>query len=226
MRYFVLQRQATYSLHGFLRMAYSTMQSRSIPPALLDKIRSGQTKSCCMVDRDHQKEVVMKYLRHSNVPFTAGWVGAYVLTGLAFVDVVPDYAGIWLVILPPAVWLLAILLTLWMLDRKNRSLLWVFLVIVPCGWLFLLPLRTTVSRQPVAEREPLGARAVLTVVLLAICSLVFLGSAVEGMYFNLRPAPYSGTIQKATAIPVFLCFFSIGLIWGRHATRIARGLES
>jgi len=167
----------------------------------------------------------MKYLRDSNTVVAAGWVGAYVLTGLAFVDVVPNYAGIWLVLLPPAAWLLAILLTLWMLDRKKRNLLWVFLAIIPFGWVALLPLGTTVPGQPSADRQRLGTRGVLTVVFLAICSLVFLGTATAGMYFNLRASTYSGMIQKATAIPVFLCFFVIGLVWGRFATRVARRLE-
>jgi hypothetical protein len=167
----------------------------------------------------------MKHLRDSDFVVAAGWVGAYVLTGLAFVDVIPSYAGVWLVLLPPAAWLLAILLTLWMLDRKSRSLFWVFLAIIPFGWVVLLPLRTASLGQPSVDGQRLGTRGVLTVVFLAICSLVFLGTATAGMYFNLRPSTYSGMVQKATAIPVFFCFFVIGLVWGRFATRVARRLE-
>jgi hypothetical protein len=167
----------------------------------------------------------MKYLRDSNVLFTAGWLGAYIITGLAFVNVVPNYGGVWLVILPPAAWLLAILLTLWMLDCKHRSLSWVWLVLVPFGWVVLLPLGAIVPGRLTVDRKQLGARTVLTVVFLAICSLVFLGSASTGMYFNLRPSAYSGMVQKTTAVSVFLAFFCIGLVWARLAIRIARGLE-
>ena len=85
---------------------------------------------------------------------------------------------------------------------------------------------TIVPSQLSADKKNLGARSVLTVVFLAICSLVFLGSAIAGMYFNLRPSSYSSMIQRATAICVSISFFCIGLVWARLALRIARRLES
>ena len=84
---------------------------------------------------------------------------------------------------------------------------------------------TFVPGQLSADKESLGARSVLTVVFLAICSLVFLGSAVAGMYFNLRPSAYTGMIQRATAVCVSLSFFCIGLVWARLALRIVRRIE-
>ncbi len=164
----------------------------------------------------------MKQLTTASAAFAASWAAAYVLTGLAFTS---SMDGSWLLFSAPAAWLLAIVLTLWMLELKGRGLSWVFLVIAPFGWLVLLLLRSKIPGQPSTGREGSAAARIFTSVFLGMCSLVFIGSASAGIYFNLRPSAYPAVIQKVTAVPVSVCFFLIGLIWARFAVRKARGLE-
>ncbi len=163
----------------------------------------------------------MKYKKGAAVVFAASWVAAYALTAFAFTS---NLDGAWLLFLTPAAWLAGIVLTLWLLDLKQRSLSWVFLAVLPFGWAVLLSLSST-HRESLAAVSGVGAARLVTSAFLAVCGLVFLASAFAGLYFSLRPAEYPNAIERATAMPVFLCFLLIGLIWERFAIRKARGLE-
>lgn len=164
----------------------------------------------------------MKQLRTESIACAASWVAAYVLTGFAFTS---NLDGGWLLFAAPASWLVAIVLTLLLLDLKQRNLSWVFLAIVPFGWGFLLSLAPLVPGQPSARSGKSGAGRILTGAFLGVCGLIFLASACAGLYFSLRPSTYPNVTERVSAIPVFLCFLFIGLIWSRFAIRTARGLE-
>ncbi len=163
----------------------------------------------------------MKHNNGASLAFACSWIAAYALTAFAFTS---SLDSAWLLFLAPAAWLAGIVLTFWLLDLKQRSLSWVFLAIVPFGWAFLLSLSTPPRESSVGGGGTRPGR-VVTATFLAICGLVFLASAFAGLYFSLKPAAYPNVTERVTAMPVFLCFLLIGLIWGRFAIRKARGLE-
>ncbi len=163
----------------------------------------------------------MKHTKGANIAFAASWLAAYALTAFAFTS---NLDTAWLLFLAPAAWLAGIVLTLWLLDLKQRSLSWVFLAIVPFGWVFLLSLSPS-PRETTPGGGGVRAGRVVTATFLAVCGLVFMASAFAGLYFSLKPAAYPNAVERVTAMPVFLCFLLIGLIWGRFAIRKARGLE-
>ncbi len=163
----------------------------------------------------------MKYNKGGHVAFAASWIAAYALTAFAFTS---NLDSAWLLFLAPAAWLAGIVLTLWLLDLKQRSLSWVFLAIVPFGWAFLLSLSPP-SQETSVGRGGIRAGRLVTATFLGICGLVFLTSAFAVLYLGLKPAAYPNTTERVTAMPVFLCFLLIGLIWSRFAIRKARGLE-